>query len=168
MNIFSKTILKFAILGLLFLVFSCKDSSNSNGCDNFPLVSESVDINGTIYNLSFAEYIGSNFVVEYEHSFEIDGVNSDCSVTKEFYFKVINSNNSPVGTYPIFSTNSNPKNAVVGTITSTKFSPFSISILGMKSGEMDIKEIKYKKFDINLRAILDDSSNLSLKFTHQF
>ncbi|MGB3132057.1 MAG: hypothetical protein WBB26_10310 [Saprospiraceae bacterium] len=176
MNTFSKSILKFAFLGLIIFAFSCSKSDSEDttttttkGCEKFGPTSGSAVMNGnSSYNILISQYISNEDLGDFEHTFQIGGVSSDCNELKTFSFSIENSSSSPAGTYPIKSLSASGKNTATGDVTQQKISPISQSLLDMKSGELIIKDLGSKKFEINLNAALTDQSSVSLKCTHQF
>ncbi|MBK9993023.1 MAG: hypothetical protein IPP01_03305 [Saprospiraceae bacterium] len=172
MNTFSKSILKFAFLGLLIFAFSCSksdsDDTTTKGCDKFGPTTGTAVINGNSNNLILAQYLLTDDFGDFEHGFQIGGVSSDCNELITFGFDIENSNSSPAGTYPIKSLSSSGINTATGNVIQQKVSPVSQSFVEMKSGQIVIKVVGTKKFEITLNAVLTDQSNVSLKATQQF
>jgi hypothetical protein len=172
MNTFSKSILKFAFLGLIIFAFSCSksdsnDTNETEDCDNFGPTSGSVVINGVTYN-AINQYILTEDLGAYTHVFQLAGVSSDCNELRALSFALINTSSSPAGTYPIKSFLGSTINTANGNYVVQKLSSASQTAIYMESGELIIKVVGTKKFEINLNSVLTDQSNVSAKATHQF
>ncbi|MBK8736797.1 MAG: hypothetical protein IPL98_13200 [Saprospiraceae bacterium] len=173
MNTFSKSILKFAFLGLLIFAFSCSksdsnDTNETKDCDNFGPTTGSATINGATHNLTISQYLLTEDFGVYTHLFQLAGVSPDCNELKTIAFTLQNSSSSPAGTYPIKSFFGSTNNSAYGDYIIQKISPVSQTAIDMESGELIIKVVGTKKFEINLNSVLTDQSNVSAKATHQF
>ena len=139
-------------------------------CEGITMLEGMVDINGEMLNLTEVNLtvftdMGSNF-----YDYLVSGIDDGCSSTQSISFTIEVFDGARLGgDYPIvdeFAANRNTAQQVK--LTLTQISDASEAISEPVSGNVTIVNNGNRSYDININALLDNGSPLTMSVSEQF
>ncbi|MBL0260981.1 MAG: hypothetical protein IPQ10_07930 [Saprospiraceae bacterium] len=156
---------------LISITLSCsKDNDSSQACSNFPVLSQSITLNGTSTKLSIAQLILTSEAGEDEYNMSISTVSSDCNKQTTFSLNIVIPSGTKLnGTYPIYDYVSADIQEFSGNYLTQVISPTSQNIVELDSGTIKVVDKGSKLYNFDLSAVLAGTGErVTLKGDVQF
>lgn len=156
---------------LISITLSCsKDSDSSQDCSNFPVLSQSITLNGTLSKLSVARFLLNSLAGYDRYAMSISCLSSDCNKQTTFSLNIVIPSGTKLnGTYPIYDYVSADIQEFSGSYVTQAVNPISQSSLNLDSGTIKVVDKGSKLYNFDLSAALEGiGERVTLKGDVQF